>query len=296
VTGWVLWGVLAAWPFASEVGDERVVARAVGPAGPIEITAGRLRRYAEQHPSRSPRALAAELIDFELLAAEATRRGLGQDPQVQAEARPALVTRYLKTHFEGAWTADTMPEALVADSYERNRGFFVHPELVTVDHIVLTQERAFPKDPALVAQGEALMAALRQSLVADPPADAEAFVARAKAFEAQATPLGLEVRGERLGRFAQKSNFDPAFTAKVFELSQPGELSAVFVTKFGWHIARLELREAAQNRTLADASGELRARIVPEVRELKLRELTESLIKSHGVEIDFEPIRLQSVE
>ncbi len=296
MTGWLLSVLLGAWPFVGEVTDDRVVARAVGPQGPIEITAGRLRRYAEQYPARSPRVLAAELIDFELLAAEAARRGLGTDPEVQAEVRPALVTRYLKGHFETVWRAETLPEDLVADSYERNRAFFVRPELVTADHIVLTQARKLPEDIVIVAQAEVLMAALHESLVADPPVDAAAFLARVGGFVDRAGALGLELRGERLGRFAQKGKLDPGFAARVFELHRPGEISPVFTSSFGWHIARLELREAAINRPLAEVNAELRTRIEPEVRELKLRELTDALIRDLGVQIDFEPVRQQTIE
>lgn len=287
----LLVAVLGGWPFVGDLPDDRVVARATGPQGPIEITAGRLRRYAEAHPDQSPRVLATELIEFELLAAEAARRGLAADPEVQAAARPALVLRYLKGHFEAAWMPENLPMDLVAGSYERNKGFFVHPELVTADHLILTRDGKKPADPDLQARAAALMADVRQSLVADPPASPEAFVARAEGFQAQAKAMNLELRGERLGRFAQESAFDRGFTAEVFKLRERGDLSPVFTTGFGWHIARLEKYEPAANRSLQAVAPELRARITPEVRELKLRELTETLSRTHGVRLDFEPLQ-----
>lgn len=285
-----LWIILAAWPFRGEVADTQVVARAQGPAGPIEITAGRLRRFAEAHPDQSPRALAQNLIEFELLAAEAARRGLANDPDVQAWARPALVMRYLKQMFEPQWSAAQLPDELVAQSYQRNRNFFVHPDLVTVDHLVLTLDGKMPTDPAVQAQAVALMDEVRASLDARPPEDADAFVARATEFADQAKALGLQLRGERLGRFARQNNFDPGFVERVFQLEAPGELSTVFTSPFGWHVARLQVREPAQERTLADVDTELRARIEPEVRELKLKELTAELNQRYHVEVDPTPL------
>ncbi|MEZ4475078.1 MAG: peptidylprolyl isomerase [bacterium] len=277
--------LLAAWPFTTDLPDDHVVARAEGAGGPITITAGRLRRYAEANPGRSPRALAQELVEFELLAAEAARRGLAADPQVLEDARPVLVQRYLRADFEPAWAPDKLPRELVEASYERNKIFFVRPAIAEADHVVLTLGGKRPPDPALVGPAIALMERFRADVVATPPADAVAFLERADAYKAEAEALGLELRPERLGRFPLEGRYDPAFTRGVFALEKAGDITPVLSSDFGWHVARLENKEPELNRSFAEVEAELRERIAPEVRIMKLRERGAELARQTSSEI-----------
>ncbi|MCB9547748.1 MAG: peptidyl-prolyl cis-trans isomerase [Myxococcales bacterium] len=285
MTGSLLALLLAAWPFSGDLPDEQVVARAQGAAGPITITAGRLRRYAAAHPERSPRELAGELVEFELLAAEAARRGFAADEQVREEARPALVRRYLAADFERQWSPENLPVELVRESYERNKLFFVRPAIADADHVVLTAGGKRPEDPALVAPAQALMERFRADVLANPPADATAFLERADAYKADATALGLELRAERLGRFPLEGRYDPDFTRGVFALDAPGDITPVLTSGFGWHVARLQSKDPALNRSFEEVEAELRARIAPEVRTLKLRELGATLARQSGSEL-----------
>ena len=100
-----------------------------------------------------------------------------------------------------------------------------------------------------------------------------------------AQALGLDLRAERLGRFPLEGRYDPDFTRGVFALDAPGDITPVLTSGFGWHVARLQSKDPALNRSFEEVEAELRARIAPEVRTLKLRELGATLARQSGSEL-----------
>ncbi|MGK0360396.1 MAG: peptidyl-prolyl cis-trans isomerase C [Bradymonadia bacterium] len=285
----------AAWPFATDVADDAIVARATQGELSVTITAARLRAYAEQQPDRAPRALAEELIEFELLAAEARRQGLDSARPVRDAAERAMVKRMLIVDFESKWSADALPPAMVKESYQRNISQFVRPELRVGDHLLATTATSKrPTDPAQDAAARALLETVRADLEARPPADRDAFRARIDAFQDAAKAAGITLRAEMLTRFALKGQFVPAFSKAMFDVPAVGAMTPVFATTFGWHLGRIEAIEAPINRSLAEAGAELRARIVPEVRPAKFRELTETLGRQSNALMDLGPLERQA--
>ncbi len=284
--------LVLAWPVAPGTPDAHVVARAKTPDGaPITITAERLRAYAVGREDEDPRKLVQDLIDFELLAAAADRAGYADDPAVKEATRPALVLRYLAGDFEPTWVADTLPDDLVRQSYDRNKAFFVRPPLRRADHILVNEGRGQrPASTALAAAAAAVAERIYQDLQANPPADAEAFRARAEAYDAWAQEVGLHARAEALGLFARKGRYDQQFTAQVFEVEQPGTILPPFDTPYGHHVVRVDAVEPARDVSFQDAQVELRPKIVGEVRTLKLRELTDQLARAYRAVLNPEPL------
>lgn len=284
------------WPLSGELPDDAVIARAQSGEQVIEITAGRLRAYAQAHPDRSPRALAESLIEFELLAAEAARQGLATDPAVQHAVDQVMVQRLLVTDFEPKWTAEALPEALVRQSYQSNRQFFVRPEIRDGDHLLATVENKRPTDAATDAGCRALLARIRAELVANPVDSRAAFRARVEQYQDEAKALGVTLRAEKLPFFALKGRMVPAFSKAMFALPAAGALTEVFPTEFGWHLGRVATIKPPLNRTFEEAESELRTKIVPEVRPFKFRERTESLARRANALIDLSPLERQAQE
>ena len=284
----------ATWPFANAVADDAVVASAAKGETKIIITAGRLRAYAELHPERSPRALAMELIEFELLAAEAQRQGLADAKPVREAAQRAMVQRMLIADFEPKWSAEKLPAALVEESYRRNISKYVRPALRIGDHLLATTAKSTrPTDPTEDAAARALLETIRQDLIARPPADRDAFRARVDDFQDAAKAANLSLRAEKLGRFALKGQFVPAFSQAMFAVPKVGGMTPVFATTFGWHLGRVDAIEAPINQPLAEVEAELRARIVPEVLPAKFRALTEALGQRANAMMDLGPLERQ---
>lgn len=285
-----LWIALAA-PVRADLPDEHVVARARAPHGEIVITAGRLRAYAEGREHLPPRRLIQDLVDFELLAAEAERR-FGDDPgpEVREAVAEVLVQRYLAEDYEKSVTPAAIPHKHVQQAYDKNRSHFVHPELRNADHIVVTLDGKRPEDEALDAKARSIAERLHAELVARPPADEADFAARAAQYAEEGKALGLIVRAEQLGLFSRKGRFDPAFTEQAFTLTEPGAIGRPFATRFGWHVVRVREARPASNRSLKDVESEIRERIVEEYRRFRLRELTDELGRAAGALFDPEPL------
>jgi parvulin-like peptidyl-prolyl isomerase len=289
-------GLLGLWPFNAEVPDAKVVARVQTAQGEVQITAARLRAYAAGHEDQEPRRLLQDLVDFELLAAEAQARGLADDPMVREETRPVLVRRYLRRDFEAHTTGADIPRDLLMQAYDQNRFFFQREVGRSGDHIIVTTSVGKrPADPALDEKAHALSLRIRDDLAAKPPKDAEAFLAAAARYEADAAAAGLIVRGEALGAFPREGMYDPKFTEKAFELDQPGSLTQSFPTQFGWHVFRLKEPLPARNVSFELAEAELRERTLPDYRLKVLRDLTDRLAREIEVIVNFAPIQdLQS--
>ena len=273
------------------VSDDAVVGR----AGEITITVGRLKAYAETRPDVPPKTLVRELIEFELLAAEAKRQGLTTDSEVQGATNKALVRMYLKREFEPKFAKDTLPEADARESYRRNRGFFVHPELREGGHMLVAVKATEksrptrPSDPQLDAKAHALADKIHESLVDAELKDTQAFLEASDAFQDEAKALGLVLLPERLSRFAEKGRMDPAFSEAAFKVAAKTPSPPV-ASAFGWHVIWIETIEPAINRSFEEVEDELRERIVPEVRQQAITDLTKRLANKHNALINPDPL------
>lgn len=278
---------LFAWPFREDVPDAAVVATAETPQGRVELTAGRLRTYCAAHPDVSPRAAAESLLTFEVLAAEARARGLESSPEARRAAAEAAVPRYLKRGFEAEVTVATVPTELLRKAYDRNIGFYKHPPLRTVDHILVAQPGfKMPTDPDLVTRARALAERIAADLAADPPADAEAFRARAARFQDAAKAEGLVLKAENLPRFAQRGPYVQAFADAAFAVPAVGDVTAPTESQFGLHIIRLDAIVPAADTTFEEARADIAAKILGEHRNMEFRRRTEALMEQSGVVVN----------
>jgi len=264
-------------PPAAPSADDSVVARAHGPRGGVVVTARRLRAFAEARPGVPLETLLRDLIDFELLAAEARAADLHEAPEVIFARSQAMVSRYLAEVFETTWTPANLPLNLVQRAYEKNRRRFVHPEMRDANHILVSENRQRPKDPALDARAKALAHKIYAALQADPPADKEVFLTRAQPFVAEAEAAGLGLDAQALHRFPIRGRYVPAFTEPVFRENQPGLILAPYPTEFGYHVVRLNAVFGPRDDSLQKVEAEVRAKITPDVQRYELRRLADRL-------------------
>jgi hypothetical protein len=271
-------------------GDDAVVAR----AGAITITVGRLRAYAQTHPGVDAKTLLNDLMNFELLAAEALRQGLATNPNVREAENQVLVRSYLKRGFEADWAPDTLPEERVRAAYEKNKQFFNHPELRSGAHILVTEQAGGarpkrPSDPALDAQAQALAERIHQTLASADVTDMKGFLEAHAAWVDEAKGLGLVLKAETLPRFALNGTMDPAFSEAAFKV-QAKTVSAAFASSFGWHVTWIETVEPPEKRSFEQVEASIRGRILPEMRINALHELTNALAGKHNALLNPDPI------
>ncbi len=139
-------GVGAAPSASVGVLPPELAARTLARVGDRTITLGdyvaalermdRFERIRYQSPERR-RALLDELIDVELLAGEARRRGLDRDPEVRARIDQVLRELVLLDLRESLPGPEAIPEAEVRAYYARHRADFSVPERRRLSVIVL---------------------------------------------------------------------------------------------------------------------------------------------------------------
>jgi peptidyl-prolyl cis-trans isomerase C len=195
------------------------------------------------------------LYMLRVLAADARAQGLEKDP-VLARQIALQVDRMLAQarvdRIEAAAAADfdRNGESYVArarELYLVNRDQYAIPERVRAAHILIkvvdgNRDAALRKAETIRAQALA------------PGAD---FAKLAREFSDD--PKAATNGGE-LGYFAA-SAMDPAFAAAAFALQKPGDISAPVLSKFGYHIIRLEDRRPATIRTFDEMKSELLAQL-----------------------------------
>lgn len=174
---------------------------------------------------------AQNLVIRRELARQAEADGLVSDPAVAAALRAArerVLADAALARTEGAPVERMALERLARNQYDATPEKFNIPEQVRVSHILINAKACEPE-----ARARKLLELARQ-----PGAD---FAALAKA---NSDDPGSAARGGDLGFFA-RGRMAAAFEAAAFALKQPGELSDVVKTEFGYHVIRLEERKPA---------------------------------------------------
>jgi len=224
-------------------------------------------------------AATSQAVDITLLAQEARRRGVTlEDSEVDAalaeiEAKTGgrqtlaseleevgmstdLLRRDLVTslHIQRLVEQHIMPGITVADVevaefYSANQEAFQGPEEVRARHILRVVDQQAGDDVRAAAQWAAAEA--RERALAG-----EDFAELAREFsQGPSAP-----RGGDLGFFSLEDMVEP-FVSTAFAL-EPGEISEVVETRFGYHVIKLEERRAAGLRPLEEIREQLRAALV----------------------------------
>ncbi|HET6890868.1 MAG TPA: peptidylprolyl isomerase [Pyrinomonadaceae bacterium] len=277
--------------------------------------------------------IVSDLIDRMLIAEEAERRGLSITAEQMAEAEQRAIAElggdqkydsYLASH---RMSRDQYREVVRMQVYgqmlrnELNKGLtvsdneikayykarqheprFQRPERVTAAHILIAArpnliEKQLAQSKNL--SGEALASAVREEMAArrrraeelrTKTAAGVDFAALAR--EASDDP-GTKARGGDLGTFARDSH-PRAFDDVAFSL-QPGKVSAVVQTEYGFHIIKVSAYERARTETLAEATPEIRS-ILMEMREAeRLAEWLKNARRRASVRIN-EPFRFGALK
>ena len=224
------------------------------------------------------------LIDAELLARAAERRGLLDDPAVLEAKRAALARRWLATTFERDVTPADIPLADLRAAFERERPRFDHPELVEVVHILAESSPAAGAARRDALHARAIEVAARATLVKSlDDFRALAVTLSDEAIHLRAEPVTTALRGWT----------EPAFADAAFALATDGATSPPVETLHGWSVICRVRRAPAEHRSFADAEPELRRALWPEFRARELLRRSDALAAHHAIALH--PERLSQV-
>lgn len=266
-------------------------ARVVAKAGDRAITLGEFARVLERmdqfdrlryQSKERRRELLDEIVDVELLAAEAKRRGLENDPDVQDAIRVILRDAMLAKAREGLPTPAGIPEAEVRAYYDGHLDRFTEPERRRVAAIVMNDKKEAEK-----VQKDALK-------VKSANEWGELFFKHSTTAPKTKGPTNpAELAGD-LGIVGPPSDakggsakVPPAVRALAFKLKTVGEVAADLVEVEGkFFIVRLNGITPGHKRTFAEAERSIRVLILQDMMQERERALEEELKKKFPVQVD----------
>ena len=225
-------------------------------------------------------ALLRQLIDNaylrRALAAQAEHQGLLQDPGLQHQLLSTrenlLAEAELQRLAQAARPDSTALEKLAQSAYKAEPERFQTPARTRARHILIKG-----KDAAARAQADKLLAELRAG---------GKFEALAR--EHSADPRSAAQGGD-LGFFPKGQMVAP-FEAALEKLKNPGDLSAVVPSQFGYHIIRLEERQPPSSQSYDEVREQLRAEITAKLQK-NARSLALERLRAQA---QGDPDRLQS--
>ncbi len=261
--------------------------------GEDSITAEELKaRFAEMTPYARARYQTLEqkreFVDgvarFELLAAEAARRGLTNDPEVLHTMKQMMIQKLLKQEYEEK--PNPVPDSDVEAWYQKHKADYVKPEMVRLVHIFLAAPEA---DAAARAQKKTKAEELLTRAKALNPLDFAAFGQLAREFseEPKTKPLDGDMRFLSMEELTAQYGAPVAAAAEV--MRTVGDVFAKVVeTPAGFHVLKLQGRTNALNLTLADANvrSQIQGYILFERKNQNYARLLEQLKSKAGYKVD----------
>lgn len=199
-----------------------------------------------------------------LIVQEALKHGFDKRPDIQDEMNAAKEAALFQAYVRDVVSQQIVPEADVKKYYEDNQASFATPEMVNVRHIIIMTNGAGPhpksKDDA-ANQIHQIWEKMRETTekISDPAVRAHAIVTEFDAAAKKYSEDGSAQDGGVIGWVARGS-LDPKFEEVAFSL-EPGTVSPVVETRYGYHIILVEGKSPASTRPYEDVQREIRARL-----------------------------------
>ena len=273
----------------SMVGFSAPAAWAAGPVlvqgHQVRITADDIQADSQRMPEemrgsvlsrpQSVSQIATNLYVRRAMANKAQAEGLANDPQVSAAlqvARDKVLSDALLAKIDkDNKPSDAVAEGLARNIYQAKPERFQAPEQVQVRHILIAGT-----DGSARAQAEKTLD------------DLKAGANFAQLAKERSADTGSAAKGGDLGLFA-RGRMVPEFDEAAFALKQPGDLSGIVETKFGFHILKLDARRPAGMRSYEEVREELikevRGKLQQDARVAEAEKMRQGLnINSDAVE------------
>jgi peptidyl-prolyl cis-trans isomerase C len=213
------------------------------------------------------------LVRFEVLAAEAARRGYDKDPDVLRVMKQQMISKLMQKDFESKLKVEDVPEADVEKYYNDHPTEFHQKDEVRVSEI-LVKEKA--KANKVYAEAKALPKS--------SPMDQQGFrnLVMKESQDEESKP-----RGGDLSFFAADSaTYPKPIVDAAFKLKDVGDVSPPVQTDKGWVILRLTQKRPGFNRSLAEVKHQIQQRLFRDLRSKAMDAFVEDLKKKSKIEVN----------
>lgn len=238
-------------------------------------------RFAEMNPYARARFQTVDqrrdyvegLVRFELLAQEAVRQKLYDDPEVVEAARRVMVQQLLKKELDQ--TTGAVTDAEVNRYYQAHTADYVKPAMTRLSHIAFSlNDRAMAE--TLLKQAKELN-----------PLDATGFGALARAHSQDERTKELDGDMRFLSDEEISAQYGPEVTAAAAKLAKAGDVFETLVeTRKAFHIVKLQARQQPLNLTLEQAKPSIVQVLANESKQERFRALLSRLNQNARLELN----------
>jgi peptidyl-prolyl cis-trans isomerase C len=212
------------------------------------------------------------LVRFEVMAAEAQKRGYDKDPEVERVMKQQMISKFIQKDFESTLKVEDVPDSDVEKYYKDHPEEFNKKDEVRVSEILVKDK---PKADKAYAEAKS------QSKVAG---------ADQKGFRDLVTKYSEDdeskARGGDLAFFDKDSTALPKpIVEAAFKLTDVGEVAAPIKTDKGWVVIKLTQKRPGFNRPLAEVKRQIQQRLFRDTRTKKLDAFVADLKKNTKIEI-----------
>lgn len=245
------------------------------------------------------RLLLNEMIELELLAQEAQRRGLDKLPETQERLRQMLRDELLRDLRQKAPSPTEIPQAEVRQYYEDHRADFNEPERRRVAHIALPTE----------ALAREVLAKAQKALAQPAPDREESRPLANKEWGKLVATYSVEKPSRALGTIppdlagdlgivgppghprGENPRVPEALRSAVFRIEKDGGLLPEVISSGGkYHVVRMTGRTEARQRRFEEAERTIRVALVQKIIAWREAELEKELRAKYPVTINREAL------
>jgi peptidyl-prolyl cis-trans isomerase C len=218
-----------------------------------------------------------------LLVQEALKEGLERQSDVAFQLRQARESALFDAYVRKSVARSIVTAEMVRAQYERRKSDLTQPEMAKARHIIATPQQGgvnnlADSDSGSKEEAQSKMMGIHGQLMRNP----EGFAELAHKFSEDGTANA----GGDLGWFG-RGVMVPEFDEVVFDL-EPGEISPVFETQYGYHIVLLEQKRPAGPPPIEEVEDQLREELLRERTSevlVAIQQLTQELRAASDISV-----------
>jgi len=258
--------------------DEKKSGPVVAQGNGVTITADEFKaRLDEQSPFIRARYTSLErkkefldnLIRFEVLAREAEKRGLADDPDVQMTLKKIMVQKLVQKNFQDLEGAKNLPEPELQKYYDDHKSDYFRPKRVRLAAVVWNAPAGSPERAKKLAEAKAALAKIKAEEKKNALAFNQAVAQYSEDAATKSAGGDLQFKShEELSQAYSKELADAAFAL------QAGQTSGVVETPKGLYLLKLTAQQEELNRSFDQVKTQIANKLY---RERKTKEFDEWL-------------------